>query len=64
VWKAAWGLGLVRTAIPLAILSYVVIAFRNVYGGGSILNALRTVVVSLLFGVMFIAASNAILRFG
>ena len=38
VWKAAWGLGLVRTAIPLGILSYVLIAFRNVYGGGWLLN--------------------------
>ena len=64
VWKAAWGLALVRTAIPVAILSYVLIAFRTVYGGGWLLNAVRTVVVSLLFGVMFFAAGNAILMYG
>ena len=61
VWKGAWALATVRAAISLAVPIYVVMAFRNVYGGGWFRNTLRTVVVALMFFVLFMAASNLIL---
>ena len=63
VWKAAWALASLRSAVILAVVVYTVMAFKSVYGGGWFRNSLRTVVVALMFAVLWNAAGSLILRY-
>ena len=63
VWKAAWALASLRSAVILAVVVYTVMAFKSVYGGGWFRNSLRTVVVALMFAVLWNAAGTLILRY-
>jgi hypothetical protein len=61
VWKAAWGLASLWSAVILAVVVHTVMAFKSVYGGGWFSNSLRTVVVALMFAVLWNAAGSLIL---
>ena len=63
VWKAAWALASLRSAVILAVVVYTVMAFKSVYGGGWFRNSLRTVVVALMFADLWNAAGTLILRY-
>jgi hypothetical protein len=63
VWKATWPLASLRSAMSIAVVVYMVRAFKNVYGGGWFWNGVRTVVVVLMFGVLWNVAGSLILRY-
>ena len=49
--------------MSIAVVVYMVRAFKNVYGGGWFWNGVRTVVVVLMFGVLWNVAGSLILRY-
>jgi hypothetical protein len=62
VWTPAWQ-NVFALVLNLALVAYVVVSFKRVYGGGWVMNALRTALVGVVYAAFILMALLRITRY-